>query len=296
MIVGIITVVLMNLSKDNNVQAPTDAGSEKVEEGAAGLTPFQDLTKEEAIAFLDSIGSGGDAGLPAGYVDKEITDPIIMNGNVIVSDLHLIYSYDDLAEVEEQARRRYGTDEFEVKEYDHYAIVTPEWAKGATSCDHGYHDDCDSLIAFKREYMNFVQEEVEPQSYRDTFYIDSRDPEVVNELMRAFTFLGTSIGFSGGRGNIYSYEFEEQEDKFVLTVNYIGVGLNPKMLEDSSSYNQLSDAYAINLFSYYYAVDKSDGRVYTIPVRTEPEVINIDYIKSFPITEEEMNSLIRGAE
>lgn len=302
-ILVIILVVILCLVGNGDSNTDDVDGANVTANSAAASTAFENLTKAEALAFLQSREDDANGVLPEGYVGEEITDAVIMSGrNLIVSDLDLIYSYETEAELEQMARQKYSgfwsNDEddaeadFEIKEYDYYAIVTPKRIKdGATSCDHGYYNDCDSLLSFKRSYLNYLREESSPHSFNDAFYVNNYDPEVVNELLRVYTFFA-SIGFGGGHGNIYSYSFEEQDDRFVLTVNYIGVGLNPEVLRNPEGYNDISEAYAINLFSRCYAADKADGRIYAVPVQTEPEVEYSDYVKSFPVTEEEVSSLL----
>ncbi len=261
-------------------------------------TNFEDLTKEEALNFLRS-QTNITGTLPENYVGEEISNAIITNGNTIVSDLDLIYSYDTIEELKEMAHKKYSglnflatdnTEEyndsnFEIAEYDYYAIVTPKRAKGATSCDHGYNNDCDSLLSFKRSYLDHHQEETTPHSYNDVFYINTKNPDIINYLLRVYTFF-SRVGF-GGHGNIYSYIFEEQDDKYILTVNNIGAGINTDLLKNPDKYTDGSEMYAINLYLRRFAADKSDGRIYTIPTETGVT----EDVKSFPITEEELRSL-----
>lgn len=284
-----------NNSTNNNVDASNTNNNAN---NATSTTTFEDLTKEEALAFLqaqtDITGT-----LPENYVEEEISSAIITNGHTIVSDLDLIYSYDTIEELKEMAHKKYSgfnflatdnTEEyddsnFEIAEYDYYAIVTPKRAKGATSCDHGYNNDCDSLLSFKRSYLDHHQEETTPHSYNDVFYINTQNPDIINYLLRVYTFF-SRVGF-GGHGNIYSYIFEEQDDKYILTVNNIGAGINAELLKNPDNYTNGSEMYAINLYLRRFAANKSDGRIYTIPTETGVT----EDVKSFPITEEELRSL-----
>lgn len=301
LVLGIIALIVLRSMNDISDVDGTTTDDNNVSDTAV-TNAFKNLTKAEAVAFLQSRTDGTIGLLPEGYVGEEIVNSIIMSGyNVIVSDLDLAYSYGDMEELEQLIRRNYSSfslsrdevdiNDFEIKEYDHYVIVTPKRIKGATTCDHGYYYDCDSLLSFKRDYFNYLSEKTSPNSSQDAFYINTSDPEIVNELLRAYTFF-VSIGFGGGHGNIYSYSFEEQEDRFILSVNYVGVGLNIELLDKPDSNIDMSRAYAINLFTRRYAVDKSNGRVYIVPVQTEPEVVYSDNVKSFSITKEEMTALL----
>ena len=241
--------------------------------------------------------------LPKDFVGEEVSNAVITNGRTIVSDLDLIYSYDTIEDLKEMAHKKYGninylftdnTEEyennnFEIKEYDYYAIVTPNRIKGATYCDHGYNSDCDSLLSFKKEYLNYYQEETISElgaiNANDVYYITTQDPQIINYLLRVYVFF-SNIGF-GSHGNIYSYDFEEQDDKYVLIVNNVGAGINSEILKNSDNYTNESEIYGINLYRRRFAADKSDGHIYTIPTETGV----MDDVKSFPITQEEFSSL-----
>ena len=140
-------------TKNNSTNNNADTSNTDNTNNATSTTAFEDLTKEEALAFLraqtDTTGT-----LPENYVGEEISSAVITNGHTIVSDLDLIYSYGTIEELKEMAHKEYSgfnflatdnTEEyddsnFEITEYDYYAIVTPKRAKGATSCDHGYNN------------------------------------------------------------------------------------------------------------------------------------------------------------
>lgn len=255
------------------------------------LIPFEDLTKEEALAFLRA-QTNITGTLPENYVGKEISSAVVTNGSTIVSDLELIYSYDTIEELKEMAHKKYSDfnseyddNNFEITEYDYYAIVTPKRAKEATSCDHGYNNDCDSLLSFKRNYLDYRQEETGPTSVNNVFYLNTRDSNIINYLLRVYSFF-SRVGF-GRHGNIYSYSFEEQDDKYILTVHNIGAGINTELLKNPDNYTNDSEIYGINLYLRRFAADKSDGRIYTIPTETGVT----EDVKSFPITEEELRSL-----
>lgn len=291
---GIADIVIYTI-KNNSVNDNTN--------NTTPLTTFENLTKEEALAFLqaqtDITGT-----LPKNYVGEEISNAVITNGSTIVSDLDLIYSYDTIEELKEMAVQKkynslnflitddlttddaeeYNDNNLEITEYDYYAIVSPKQVEGRTSCDNIYNG-CDSLLSFKRNYLDYNVEEATPNSYNDVFYLNTQDPDIINYLLRVYTFF-SRIGF-GGHGNIYSYSFEEQDDKYILTVYNIGAGINVELLKNPDNYTNNSEMYGINLYLRRFAADKSDGRIYTIPTETGVT----EDVKSFPITEEELRSL-----
>lgn len=295
---GVANIIIYATGNNNTNNNTNTSEVNDVVDNATLSTAFEDLTKEEALAFLqaqtDVTGT-----LPKNYVREEITNAIIVNENTIVSDLDLIYSYDTIEELKKMAHKKYSSlnflatdnaeeyndDNFEITEYDYYAIVTPKRVKGATTCDHGYNNDCDSLLSFKRSYLDHHQEEISHHSYNDVFYLNTQNPDIINYLLRVYTFF-SHVGL-GGHGNIYSYSFEEQDDKYVLTVNNIGAGVNAELLNNPSSYTNGSEMYGINLYLRRFAADKSDGHIYTIPTETGVT----ENVKSFSITEEELRSL-----
>ncbi len=272
-----------------------DRNRSENELSATKLGEFKKMTKAEAIAFLQDRENNID-GIPKNYIGDEITSAVILNGNTVVSDLRMIYSYDTMDDLRQLVKKKYKglgasdsdvTDNsYEIEEYDYYAIVTPNRSKGASSCDHGYHNDCDSLLSFKRGYIDYLMKETSPNSHNEVMYFETRDPEIVEYLLRVCTFFA-SIGFSGGHGNIYGYSFEEQDDKFVLTVYYVGAGLNLEKFEKDGDVSG-DNMYAINLFLRRYAVDKLDGKMDAM----EANGSTIEIVKSFPLTKEEMKSLL----
>lgn len=275
-------------------------------------TSFESLTKEEALAFLRSNTSVNGI-IPKNYVDDTIINTPITNGNTIVSDLVLIHSYGDIEELKQLARREYQDlnffydqkseeatspeDNFEITEYDHYAIVTPNRIKGEiTSCDHGYNSDCDSLLSFKKQSLDYREEEtVSDKGYKSTTdgcYINTNlNPQIISQLLRIYSIVG--LYSYNGHGNIYSYDFESQDDKYVLTLNIIGAGINMEMLNNAktsqNTYNSNNpeDYLAINLYRRQFNVDKATGEISL----TKTNDSTMDTVKSFSITQEEFNSL-----
>ena len=233
---------------------------------------FEDLTKGEALELLRQSKNTQGGVLPDGYVGEEITGTVVADGNTIVSRLELISSYDDIEGLTQMAREKYLAAEtgaessFETTEYNYYAIVTPGQESGANS-----------LLAFRREYLSDIE---------DVYYFNNFEPGVVNYLLRTYT-----VARSGGYGNIYSYDFKDEGDKFVLTNNYISVGINMEILNNSGAGNSISQSEmtAINLFRRSIAVDKSTGQVYTV---TTDDGKNQKWVKSFPLSEEEIIELV----
>ena len=276
------------------------------------VTKFEDLTKEEAIAFLKTpmVGKGR---TPKNYVGKEITDSIIVQSNglpnsiTIVSDLELVYSYDTLDELKtiaDDEYRPYGrskSDESEkatytITEYDYYAIVTPDRIKkDSTQCDHGYNRDCDSLLSFKREYLDHHQEvttnKYGGKSYNDVVIMKTTDKEIVSQILRIYT-LFSSVGLSTGPGSVYSYDFEEKDDQYVLTVNNIGVGYNSEMMNNPEAYSKYTneeDWLAINLYRRYFIAEKETGEVYI--KKNDSNGVMFNY-KSLHLSKEEYLNLM----
>lgn len=302
-IVGIVCIVTMRDDEDGGPAGDTvsniaDNSNEDIAEGVGlevtdvvDVEKFKQMTKDELIAFLQA-GRGTVGSMPKNYVGKEITDLVIVENNVVKSDVVLKYSHDTIDDLRILAEGWYGVlghndgiteDDYEIKEYEYYAIVIPNRIEGANTCDIEYYGDCSSLLSFKSNYINYYQEETTPHSYNDVTYLNVRDPEMVEYLLRVFSFF-YNYGAASAHGNIYGSSFEEQEDKFVLTVYYVGVGLNMEKLKVDSG----DISYAINLYSRQYAADKVDGRLHAIRTGENSTVENI---KSIPITQKESSLL-----
>lgn len=307
-----ITIWFMRPNGNPGGSQEPDANNNSSNNTDNSVTKFEDLTKEEAIAFLKTpmVGKGR---TPKDYVDKEITDSIIVQSNglpnsiTIVSDLELVYSYDTLDELKtiaDDEYRPYGrskSDESEkatytITEYDYYAIVTPDRIKkDSTQCDHGYNRDCDSLLSFKREYLDHHQEvttnKYGGKSYNDVVLMKTTDKEIVSQILRIYT-LFSSVGLSTGPGSVYSYDFEEKDDQYVLTVNNIGVGYNSEMMNNPEAYSKYTneeDWLAINLYRRYFIAEKETGEVYI--KKNDSNGVMFNY-KSLHLSKEEYLNLV----
>lgn len=307
-----ITIWFMRPNGNPGGSQDQDANNNSSNNTDNSVTKFEDLTKEEAIAFLKTpmVGKGR---TPKDYVDKEITDSIIVQSNglpnsiTIVSDLELVYSYDTLDELKtiaDDEYRPYGrskSDESEkatytITEYDYYAIVTPDRIKkDSTQCDHGYNRDCDSLLSFKREYLDHHQEvttnKYGGKSYNDVVLMKTTDKEIVSQILRIYT-LFSSVGLSTGPGSVYSYDFEEKDDQYVLTVNNIGVGYNSEMMNNPEAYSKYTneeDWLAINLYRRYFIAEKETGEVYI--KKNDSNGVMFNY-KSLHLSKEEYLNLM----
>ena len=307
-----ITIWFMRPNGNPGGSQDQDANNNSSNNTDNSVTKFEDLTKEEAIAFLKTpmVGKGR---TPKDYVSKEITDSIIVQSNglpnsiTIVSDLELVYSYDTLDELKtiaDDEYRPYGrskSDESEkatytITEYDYYAIVTPDRIKkDSTQCDHGYNRDCDSLLSFKREYLDHHQEvttnKYGGKSYNDVVIMKTTDKKIVSQILRIYT-LFSSVGLSTGPGSVYSYDFEEKDDQYVLTVNNIGVGYNSEMMNNPEAYSKYTneeDWLAINLYRRYFIAEKETGEVYI--KKNDSNGVMFNY-KSLHLSKEEYLNLM----
>ena len=307
-----ITIWFMRPNGNPGGSQDQDANNNSSNNTDNSVTKFEDLTKEEAIAFLKTpmVGKGR---TPKNYVGKEITDSIIVQSNglpnsiTIVSDLELVYSYDTLDELKtiaDDEYRPYGrskSDESEkatytITEYDYYAIVTPDRIKkDSTQCDHGYNRDCDSLLSFKREYLDHHQEvttnKYGGKSYNDVVIMKTTDKEIVSQILRIYT-LFSSVGLSTGPGSVYSYDFEEKDDQYVLTVNNIGVGYNSEMMNNPEAYSKYTneeDWLAINLYRRYFIAEKETGEVHI--KKNDSNGVMFNY-KSLHLSKEEYLNLM----
>lgn len=253
-------------------------------------TAFDDLTKEEAITFLKNQASSASS-VPNNYVKDEIK-----NAAMSTNGLRLIYSYDTLNNLEQQVIEEYAEynlllpdpdkrieyNDFKITEYDYYAIVTPN---DTSQCDYFYYQHCNSLLSFKREYIDYA---ADPPNVNYT--LNTRDPEIANYLLRVLNYCGI---FDSSHRNIYNYTFENQDDEYILTVNTISIGINLESYDSlskgaSDPNNASSDMFAMNLYRQRLAANKTDGNIHAIT--TENGIM--DLVKSIPITEKEFSELL----
>lgn len=284
-VVGIVCVVI--LQDNNNIPNITLDAANVID-----VEKFEQMTKAEAIAFLQA-GRNTGGNIPTNYVGEEITDLVIVENNVVLSDVSLKYSHETIDDLRQMAEEWYGVlghndgiteDDYEIEEYDYYAIVIPNRIEETNTCDYDYYGSCNSLLSFNSNYINYYREETSPNSYHDVIYINTQNPELVERLLRTYS-LFYDYGSASGHGNICGSSFEEQDDKFVLTVYYVGVGLNMEKLKADD--NEIG--YAINLYSRQLIADKLDGQLQLIRTGEDSTVNNI---KSIPITQGEATQLL----
>ena len=278
----------------NKQSTPTPTPAPQPDE-PVGKTKFEDLTKEEALAFLmtqeDARGI-----LPENYVEDEVYNAVSKERTNF--GLILGSSHSDSDELEEEAHRVYdqlsilrkyldgetdidtSDDFFETKEYDYYAVIKP--VKDPAECS--MIENCNSYLSFKRGYIDS-----EPSSPDSSYYITSSnyiyylktdDGELANALLRAYSV--ASI-YRSGLMNIYDYDFEETDDEFILTVHFIMPGYNLNDLAAQSGYT--SDNLAINLFNGVVSADKTTG---LITSNLSDASMLEDMVNVFPLTDEDI--------
>ena len=117
------------------------------------------------------------------------------------------------------------------------------------------------------------------------------DKETISQILRIYT-LFSSVGLSTGPGTVYSYDFEENDDQYVLTVNNIGVGYNSEMMKNPEAYSQYTDEedwLALNLYRRYFVAEKETGKVHV--KKNDSDGVMFNY-KSLHLSEEEYLNLM----
>jgi hypothetical protein len=288
---GVLAVVLANNSGSKTDE--TAKNEKKKDEYVEPEIKFEDLTKEQVVAFLkDKTNVVGHGILPKGYVGEEIKGEYEIDDNVIYRELEMVYSYGNLDELKEIAIDKYNKllftnakkvteEDLIIKEYDYYAIVR---ADTGVDCHDTHYSSCDSLLSFKKDYFDYHR--ATTRSGSGLTYVDNvmslktRDAEVANAVMRAYTLFYSS-GWSVGVGNVYDYHFKEEDEKYVLTLDLVTVGYD---LDTYDSRSDESIGYKINLFRKTYEASKADGTISIVKSESgdEPNVL-----KSFKITNQE---------
>lgn len=282
----------------NKQSTPTPTPAPQPDE-PVGKTKFEDLTKEEALAFLmtqeDARGI-----LPENYVEDEVYNAVSKertNFGLILGSSHA-----DSDELEEEAHRVYdqlaifrkyldgetdidtSDDFFETEEYDYYAIIKP--VKDPAECS--MIENCNSYLSFKRDYIDSEPSGTDSSYYITSsdyiYYLRTDDEELANALLRTYSVAGI---YRSGLMNIYDYDFEETDDEFILTVHFIMPGYNFNDLAEAAAAQSgyTSDNLAINLFNGVVSADKTTG---LITSNLSDASMLDDIVNVFPLTDEDI--------
>ena len=281
---AILSGAILALSRSS--QSGTLGGSTS----SQGKTKFENLTKDEAYAFLQSQGESGRI-KTVGYIQDELLNAVRFRDGKRINDLRKLYSYGTMEELQQllAEKSHYADVEYQVTEYDYYAIATPKGEK----CEeiNYYTSACDSWISFKRDYLDDHEEYTTFDGHRGTqeeITIKTGNPSELKPILAAYSFSATSL-VPAGKPYLYDYTFKEQDNSFIMTVYYVMAGTNLEiyrsLTEETVANYEMKDLIGINLVHTTYSVDKT-----TLEFSLVPDDANY-LIKSYPLTEEEFSEL-----
>lgn len=278
----------------NTQSTPTPAQPDN----SANKTKFEDLTKEEAIAFLKTAKNNRGV-VPEDFIDSSTYDAITVNSTLY--GMILADSYDSYDELEQHAHQKFDVftnalkylgeeidenDVFEIEEYDYFAVIKPK--KAIEDCT-GAFDNCNYYLSFKKAYIESVGNDTY-SSYQttksdNTYYLKNFDMDVAKKILPVYSLgsAGLSLLF-----NVYSYDIKDTGDEIVLTANIVLPGRDFSDTT-SSSYSYFgSGAKAINLVNGIISVDKSSGLI-TSNLMNAGLLDSV--VKVLPATEEELQDI-----
>ena len=284
---GLIFAMLNKQSASTPTPAPTP-------DKPVGKTKFEDLTKEEALAFLATQKNARGI-IPDNYVEDEVANATSSER----SGFGLIpwSSYSSLDELDMEASNLFyqylvtdtdtDTDAdvlfYQIEEYDYYAIIKP--TKDPAECY--MIENCNSYLSFKRDYIDseansaYSSSSITFSDYK--YYLKVNNKELADKLLRTYSV--ASI-YHNGLMNIYDYEFEETDDKYILTIHFIMPGENFSNLMASTTYS--TENLAINLFNGIVSADKTTGLITSN--LTDSSMLN-DIVNVFPLTSEDIERI-----
>lgn len=233
------------------------------------LKPAADLTKEEALALLNTMLSGNY--LPKNFVDSALTPEGYKRYFI------LEYSYDQLDDIYESDYHisDFGNYQIDINQIDDtYAVVVAE-------------DNPERWIgvAFNKNSIDYYKETIQGDGYistNDRIKINNVSDDFVKKAL-PILFL-TTDAFGSNIQNIYDYEFKEQGDTISLVAYVISVGMD---LENTQSVDDLK--YALNIYANECYIDKSAGEFHW---KIDEEGRKNNIIKSFSLTDDESSTLI----
>lgn len=248
-------------NKDSNDTVNDDIQKTPTEQSKSVMEKdFSSLTKEDAIeAAMEMAEDENRSFLPNGIILEPYTG--------------LFYSYDDVSQIKEIAMLNFFPisrvlDNAPTREIiiettnEHYSIVTARSNKEEDVIRYR------KGVMFNKKYYDYNDDDKTGTGIVASSKFNDTSSEFVNIALPIVAYLEQPISESS-YNNVYNYILEEQPDKYIITFNKIGLGVNQKKLDemlrnDSDNFNlgnPIFSTLSINLYSYGYELDKQTGRL-----------------------------------
>ena len=248
-------------NKDSNDTVNDDVQKTPTEQNKSVMEKdFSSLTKEDAIeAVIEMTDNENRSFLPGGIILEPYT--------------RLFYSYGDVSQIKEIAMSEYfplsrlsdyaQTEEIIIETTnEYYSIVA---AKPDNKEDETRHR---KGVLFNKKYYDYNGDDKSGTGIVASSKFNDTSSEFVNIALPIVAYLEQPMSESS-YNNVYNYILEEQPDKYIITFNKIGLGVNQKKLDemlrnDSDNFNlgnPIFSTLSMNLYSYGYELDKQTGRL-----------------------------------
>lgn len=263
--------------ESNNNTAKIDFDADKICEQRPN---FDDLTKESAYAYKLAVQNDQYCAISA-LIDDEDLRPEYPK-----TLYFLLYSYEDPAEINTIANDGVlNTDhrsgkiiDFKIKQKDHYAIVISDKE------DNGYHY---AGIIFDKNYVNHFNECVKSKdgstSCNEKTIFTNLDKEWVETGMKLVLIADNQAS------SAYGYSFKEDNEKYTLKKNNVGLGFNPISSDGANIQYQLTT------YTDEYTVNKSTGEFEAVYLGEKYNSGRYTNKKTFPLEQSETMELSMGA-
>lgn len=290
-----ITIVIINTGVDSNYSDENIQSTDTVSVDDAKKQSFDSLTKNEAMDYLrKKASSSKNEILPNGFLPQEL---MLENYE---TDLVLLPSYDNPSEILQTLFDDNKTlisftsfiNDFEEDDFKfdtssngYWTVfsIDPSKCLGRAVCPKG--------VAFDKKYIDYYNQYAgDGMSEHYIVKFNDYSQEFVKTALPILVFTGVESGGLKFTNSVYSYVIEETDDKYILTLQSIGIQTNPQDYYAIvlGSIEEISTPTAINLYEVKFELDRQTGRV---AYQTNESGGKTNIIKTFEVSEEDGEEL-----
>lgn len=276
-IIGIVALTGSPKTDNNPNNAPVVTA-----QGPDNSTPFAELDKDGAIAFLSAVGKTNTY-FPEDFIDETDADIFPIEGE---SDSKLLTSYEtkDQAKkiafdsMDQSFKTKYADKNLKTAEKVDYTVVYVD--QETAECT-----DCSRYVTFSNKVVNRTSAPIFNQITGGTDMVDTtvfakNTEETVKRYLPVVVYLTQDV-------IVYSHEFKTTDADYQLIANVIYLGLDEEKMTTAEAGTVPR---AVNLSTITYSVDKATGN---LTVKSEMSAANqLKPVKSFAVTDEEVSDLI----
>jgi len=275
-IIGIVALTGSPKPTTNPASAPV------ISYGPDNSTPFAELDKEGALAYLNAVGKV-DSYYPEEFIDE--TDSEILPGEGDdASKLLISYETKDQSKtiafdsMDQAFRLKYAEKNLKTTEKVDYTVVYVDQETAECS-------ECSRLVTFSNKIVNhFYYPAIDPatgaQVQNEAIIFTKTAEDSVKRYLPVVVYLTQDQ-------IVYSSEYKSTDTEYQLVVNTIYLGLDEEKMATAEAGEVPR---AINLATITYSVDKATGN---FVIKSETSAYNqLKPVQSFAVTDEEVADLI----